>query len=423
MDGRLVQDTSMAMKDKKEHKTQGKGPGAKCTDIFEKCSRFTAAKDLQNIGLYPFFRVIESAQDPEVVMNGRKMIMVGSNNYLGLTNHPKVKEAAIEAVKKYGSGCAGSRFLNGTLDLHVKLEEKLAHFMRREAALVFSTGFQVNLGVISALVGKDDVVIVDKMDHASIVDGCRLSYGEVKRFKHDDMDDLERVLSENNGRGKLVVVDGVFSMEGDIVNLPEVLKITKKYGARLMVDDAHGIGVLGKTGRGTAEHFGLENEVDLIMGTYSKSLASIGGFIAGDSDVVHYIKHFARALIFSASPPPASVAAVSAALDIIESEPERLVRLWEITDKMLKGFKDLGFAVGPSQTPIIPIIVGADEIAFKMAMMLQEEGVFANVAVSPAVPPGKALIRTSYMATHTDDQLDKVLTAFEKVGKALGLIN
>ncbi|HEX8950174.1 MAG TPA: pyridoxal phosphate-dependent aminotransferase family protein, partial [Dissulfurispiraceae bacterium] len=258
--------------------------------------------------------------------------------------------------------------------------------------------------------------------HASIVDGCRLSYGEVKRFKHNDMADLERVLSENDGRGKLVVVDGVFSMEGDIIDLPEVLKITKKYGARLMVDDAHGIGVLGKTGRGTAEHFGLENEVDLIMGTYSKSLASIGGFIAGDEDVIHYIKHFARALIFSASPPPASVASVSAAVDIIESEPERIERLWKNTHKMLKGFKDMGFKVGPSQTPIIPIIVGEDEIAFKAIIMLQEEGIFANVAVSPAVPPGKALIRTSYMATHTDEHLDKVLDAFRKVGTALGLI-
>ncbi len=392
------------------------------TDIFEKCFKFTAAKELQHAGIYPFFRVIESAQDPVVTMNGKKMIMVGSNNYLGLTNHPKVKEAAINAIKKYGSGCAGSRFLNGTLDIHVQLEEKLAKFMNRGAALVFSTGFQVNLGVISALVSKDDIVIMDKMDHASIVDGCRLSYGDVKRFRHNDMADLERVLSDNNGRGKLVVVDGVFSMEGDIVDLPSVTKLTKKYGARLMVDDAHGIGVLGKTGRGTTEHFGLESEVDLVMGTYSKSLASIGGFIAGDADVVHYIKHMARALIFSASPPPASVAAVSAALDIIDSEPERLERLWYNTHKMLHGFKDLGFKVGPSETPIIPILVGADEMAFRMAMDLQEEGVFTNVAVSPAVPPGKALIRTSYMATHTDEHLDKVLTAFKKVGKALGLI-
>jgi 8-amino-7-oxononanoate synthase len=392
------------------------------SDIFEKCFKFTAAKELQHAGIYPFFRVIESAQDPEVTMNGKKMIMVGSNNYLGLTNHPKVKEAAINAIKKYGTGCAGSRFLNGTLDIHVQLEEKLAKFMRREAALIFSTGFQVNLGVISALVCKDDVVIIDKMDHASIVDGCRLSYGEVKRFRHNDMADLERILNGNNGRGKLVVVDGVFSMEGDIIDLPAVTGLTKKYGARLMVDDAHGIGVLGKTGRGTTEHFGPENEVDLIMGTYSKSLASIGGFIAGDADVVHYIKHMARSLIFSASPPPASVAAVSAAIDIIDNEPERLERLWYNTRKMLQGFKDLGFKVGPSETPIIPILVGADEMAFRMAMDLQEEGVFTNVAVSPAVPPGKALIRTSYMATHTDEHLDKVLSAFKKVGKALGLI-
>lgn len=391
-------------------------------DLFEKCRKFTIAKELQQAGIYPFFRVIESAQDPVVTINGQNMIMIGSNNYLGLTNHPKVKEAAIEAVRKYGSGCAGSRFLNGTLDIHVQLEEKLARFMRREAALIFSTGFQVNLGVISALVGKDDVVIIDKMDHASIVDGCRLSYGEVKRFRHEDMADLERLLAEKNGRGTLVVVDGVFSMEGDIIDLPKVVELCKKYGARLMVDDAHGIGVLGKTGRGTAEHFGLENEVDLVMGTYSKSLASIGGFIAGNADVVDYIKHFARALIFSASPPPASVAAVSTALDIIDSEPERLEQLWKNTHKMLDGFRSLGFEIGPTATPIIPVIVGADETAFKMCMMLQAGGVFANVAVSPAVPPGKAIIRTSYMATHTEEQLDTVLGVFEKVGKQLGII-
>jgi 8-amino-7-oxononanoate synthase len=408
MDSGLVQDSSVAMRE--------------TIDIFEKCRKFTAARELRERGVYPFFRMIESAQEPEVVMHGKRMIMVGSNNYLGLTNHPKVKEAAIDAIKKYGTGCAGSRFLNGTLDIHVELEAKLARFMRREAALVFSTGFQVNLGVIAAIVGKDDVVVIDKMDHASIVDGCKLSYGEVKRFKHNDMADLERVLSEHNGRGKLVVVDGVFSMEGDIIDLPETLGIIKRHGARLMVDDAHGIGVLGKSGRGTAEHFGLEQEVDLIMGTYSKSLASIGGFVAGDAEVIDYIKHFARALIFSASPPPASVAAVSAALDIIEHEPERIERLWKNTRKMLGGFKSLGFAVGPSQTPIIPIIVGEDETAFKMVMMLQEAGIFANVAVSPAVPPGKALIRTSYMATHTDEQLDRVLDAFAHVGKTLGLI-
>lgn len=391
-------------------------------DVFEKCFKFTIAYELQKIGVYPYFRMIESAQGPEVIMNGRKMIMIGSNNYLGLTNHPKVKEAAINAIKKYGTGCAGSRFLNGTLDIHVELEEKLARFMRKEAALIFTTGFQVNLGVISSLIGKDDVVIIDKMDHASIVDGCRLSFGEVKRYKHNDMEDLERVLKETEGKSKLVVVDGVFSMEGDIVKLPEVVNLCKKYGARIMVDDAHGIGVFGRTGRGTAEHFDLEQDVDLIMGTYSKSLASIGGFIAGDKDVINYIKHFARAFIFSASPPPASVAAVSAAIDIIESEPERREQLWKNTNKMLKGFRELGFDIGVAETPIIPVIVGEDELAFKFVMMLQDEGIFANVAVSPAVPPGKALIRTSYMATHTDEHLDRVLEAFKKVGKALGVI-
>jgi 8-amino-7-oxononanoate synthase len=409
MDGRLVQDSQMAVR--------------KLPDIFDKCIKFDKAKSLISHGLYPFFRTIQSAQDPEVVLDGRRMIMVGSNNYLGLTNHPKVKEAAIEAIRKYGTGCAGSRFLNGTLDIHVQLEEKLARFMRKDAALIFSTGFQVNLGVISALVGKDDIVIIDKMDHASIIDGCRLSFGEIKKFRHNDMADLERMLKEYENTEKMVIIDGVFSMEGDIAKLPEIVTLAKKYGARMMVDDAHGIGVLGKTGRGTAEHFGIEDEVDLIMGTYSKSLASIGGFISGDADVIHYIKHLARSLIFSASPPPASVAAVSAAIDIIENEPERRERLWQNTTKMLYGLKDLGFKVGNSETPIIPVIVGDDEKAFLMAVMLQEEGVFANVAVTPAVPNGMALIRTSYMATHTDEHLDIVLTAFKKVGKKLGIIS
>ncbi|MDA8170642.1 MAG: pyridoxal phosphate-dependent aminotransferase family protein [Nitrospiraceae bacterium] len=392
-------------------------------DLFDKCRKFTKAKELMQVGLYPYFRTIESAQDPVVYLNGRKMIMVGSNNYLGLTNHPKVKEAAIEAVKKYGTGCAGSRFLNGTLDIHVALEEKLARFMRKEAALVFSTGFQVNLGVISALCAKDDIVVIDKMDHASIIDGCRLSYAEVKKFRHNDMDDLERVLCASGEAAALVVVDGVFSMEGDIARLPQVAEVAHKSGARVMVDDAHGIGVLGKTGRGTCEHFGLEDKVDLIMGTYSKSLASIGGFVSGDADVIHYIKHSARSLIFSASPPPASVAAVSAALDIIENEPERIEQLWRNTHKMMDGLRGMGYETGPTETPIIPVLVGDSETAFRMVLMLQDEGVFANVAVSPAVPNGKALIRTSYMATHTDEHMDIVLAAFEKVGKAIGLIS
>jgi 8-amino-7-oxononanoate synthase len=394
----------------------------KSTDIFDKCLRFHKAKDLISHGLYPYFRTIESAQDPEIIMNGRRMIMVGSNNYLGLTSHPKVKEAAIAAIRKYGTGCAGSRFLNGTLDIHVQLEEKLSRFMRKEAALIFSTGFQVNLGVISALVGKDDIVIIDKMDHASIIDGCRLSFGDIKKYRHNDMADLERLLMEYEEKDKLVIVDGVFSMEGDIAPLPEIIDLVRKYGARLMVDDAHGIGVLGQTGRGTAEHFGLEDEVDLIMGTYSKSLASIGGFISGSADVIHYIKHSARSLIFSASPPPASVAAVSAAIDIIENEPERRAQLWKNTTKMLNGFKALGFQTGHSETPIIPVIVGEDEKAFVMAMMLQDEGVFANATVTPAVPSGMALIRTSYMATHTDEHLDIVLGAFGKIGRKLGII-
>jgi 8-amino-7-oxononanoate synthase len=408
MDSRLVQDSQVAVN--------------KSTDIFDKCYRFQKAKDLISHNLYPYFRIIESAQDPEIILNGRKMIMVGSNNYLGLTSHPKVKEAAIAAIRKYGTGCAGSRFLNGTLDIHVQLEEKLARFMRKEAALIFSTGFQVNLGVISALVGKDDVVIIDKMDHASIIDGCRLSFGDIKKYKHNDMADLERLLKEYEEKDKLVIIDGVFSMEGDIAPLPEIVPLIKKDGARLMVDDAHGIGVLGETGRGTAEHFGLEDEVDLIMGTYSKSLASIGGFISGSADIIHYIKHFARSLIFSASPPPASVASVSAALDIIEDEPERRIQLWKNTKKMLDGFNALGFQTGHSETPIIPVIVGDDEKAFVMAMMLQDEGVFANATVTPAVPSGMALIRTSYMATHTDEHLDIVLSTFEKIGRRLGII-
>ncbi|MBF0337395.1 MAG: pyridoxal phosphate-dependent aminotransferase family protein [Nitrospirae bacterium] len=409
MDGKLVQDTQMAVEDTKK-------------DIFNKCLRFDKVQQLMSAGLYPYFRVIESAQEPEVFIGGRRMIMVGSNNYLGLNNHPKVKEAALAALDKYGTGCAGSRFLNGTLDIHVQLEEKLARFMRKEAALIFTTGFQVNLGVISALVGREDAVILDKLDHASIIDGCRLSYGEVKKFRHNDIKDYERVLSETTTRATLTVVDGVFSMEGDIIDLPALIPIARKYNSKVMIDDAHGIGVLGKTGRGTAEYYGLEDEVHLVMGTYSKALASIGGFIAGDKDVIHYIKHMARALIFSASPTPSSVASVIAALDVIENEPERLTALLKNTQKMLHGFRAMGFKTGPTQSPIIPVIVGNDELAFKMTMMLHEKGVFVNVVVSPAVPPGSAMIRTSYMATHTEQQLDFVLDAFHQTGKMLNIV-
>lgn len=374
-------------------------------------------------GCYPYFHVVESEQNPEVIVEGRKMLMLGSNNYLGLTSHPKVKEAAIEAIKKYGSGCAGSRFLNGTLDIHVKLEEKLASFSRKEAALTFSTGYQTNLGIISSLAGKDDVVVIDKSDHASIFDACRLSFAEIKKFKHNDMSSLEFVLRECGDRGKLVVVDGVYSMEGDIAPLPDILKVCKKYGARLMVDDAHGVGVLGKTGRGAAEHFGLEKEVDIIMGTYSKSLASIGGFVAANEDVIHYIKHTSRPLIFSASPSPASAASVLAALEIIDQEPERRERLWHNTNKMRKAFKRMGFDTGVSETPIIPLLMGEMEQAFMMWKILWEEGVFVNPVVPPATQPGRCLIRTSYMATHTDEMLDRALGILEKAGKKLGVIS
>ncbi len=374
-------------------------------------------------GFYPYFRVVESEQDPEVIVEGKKMIMLGSNNYLGLTSHPKVKAAAIEAIKKYGSGCAGSRFLNGTLDIHVKLEEKLAAFFRKEGALTFSTGYQTNLGIISSIAGKDDVVVIDKLDHASIIDACRLSFAEVKKFKHNDMGSLDFVLKECGDRGKLVVVDGVYSMEGDIAPLPDIIKICKKYGARLMVDDAHGIGVLGKTGRGTAEHFGVEKDVDIIMGTYSKSMASIGGFVAAGEDVIHYMKHTSRPLIFSASPPPASVASVIAALDIIDQEPERRERLWHNTRKMMTAFKKMGFDTGVSETPIIPLLMGEMERAFMMWKILGEEGVFVNPVVPPATQPGRCLIRTSYMATHTDEMLDRVLDILERADKKLGALS
>lgn len=392
-------------------------------DIFAKCYDFTEADEAKAAGYYFLFREVESAQDTEVIVGGRKLIMAGSNNYLGLTNHPKVKEAAIKAVEKYGSGCAGSRFLNGNLDIHEELEEKLAAFFRQEAAVVFATGYQTNLGAISALVGRNDTIILDQFDHASIIDGCRLSFGKAKKFRHNDMVDLERVLSSTSGtKGKLIIVDGVFSMEGDITLLPDVIALAKKYGARVMVDDAHAVGVLGEGGRGTAEHFHVEDEVDVIMGTYSKSLAAIGGFICASREVANYVRHFSRSLIFSASLAPALVAAVSAALDIIQEEPELRERLWHNTHKMQKGFKELGFDTGTSTTPIIPVIIGDQMKTFEMCGLLQEYGVFVNPTISPAVPPGRELLRTSYMATHTEEQLDRILDAFERAGRKLEVI-
>jgi 8-amino-7-oxononanoate synthase len=391
-------------------------------DIFEKCYNFTYAKEFMASGYYPYFIAMEGNEGSEAICQGRRLIMCGSNNYLGLTIHPKVRQAGIEAIERYGTSCTGSRFLNGTLELHEQLERELADWVGKETALVFSTGMQVNLGTISALVSRCDAVLLDKDDHASIVDGARLGWGKVKRFQHNNMADLERVLgSSPDTEGKLVVVDGLFSMEGDIAPLPEISRLCKHYGARLMVDDAHALGVLGN-GRGTAAHFGLTKEVDLIMGTFSKSLASVGGFIAGDEDVIHYIKHHARSLIFSASIPPANAATALAALQVMREEPERVKRVNEIGDFMRKNYKQLGFNTGNSVTPVIPIFIGDDRRAAVIWKALFEAGVYVNMVISPAVPEGKQLLRTSYMAIHTDEQLQKVLEMFSVVGKQVGII-
>lgn len=393
-------------------------------DLFDKCYKFTRAEEAMAQGYYPYFKAIQSGAGSSVTIDGRKFIMIGSNNYLGLTQDPRVKQAAIDALERFGSGCTGSRFLNGTLSLHEELEAKLADFVHKEAALVFSTGFQTNQGTISTIAGKNDIIFSDRANHASIIDGCRLSFGRVVKFKHNDMQDLEKQLQRNddNSAGKLIVSDGVFSMEGDIVNLPEMVTLAHKYGARIMIDDAHSCGVLGKNGRGTGEYFDMEKDIDLIMGTFSKSFASLGGFIAGDQKVVNYIKHHARALIFSASMPPSAVATVSKALDILQQEPERLTRLWTNTHKMKTAFDEMGFNTGHTQTPIIPIILGDDMITFAFWKALFEKGIFANPVISPAVEPGRSLIRTSYMATHSDDELDQVLEIFYGVGKEFGLI-
>ena len=392
-------------------------------DIFEKCWNYKPAKIARKKGYYPYFIPIDSGQGTQVTSKGKNLIMIGSNNYMGLVSHPKVVEAARAALEKYGAGCTGSRFLNGTLDIHEKLEEELAEFVGKEAALVMSTGFQTNLATISCLVNKGDVVITDRSDHASIVDGCRLSFGKIVKYRHNDMDDLERVLKNiGDGPAKLIVTDGVFSMEGDIVDLPPLVELKNKYNARLMVDDAHSMGVLGPDGNGTAAHFGLQDEVDMVMGTFSKSFVSIGGFIAADFDVIDYIKHHGRALIFSASMPPASVAAVRAALEIIKAEPERRERLGKNADKMRQGFQAMGYDTGTSETPIIPVVIGEDVKTFYFWRTLFENGIFSNPVITPAVPPGQALIRTSYMATHTDEELDTVLEIFRRVGKEMDII-
>ncbi len=391
--------------------------------LFDKCHRFTRAREVQASGDYPYFMPIEASYDTEVVIHGQRKVMVGSNNYLGLTHHPKVLAAAEAALKRYGSGCTGSRFLNGTLDLHEQLEERLARFMGQEAALVFSTGYQTNLGVIATLVGRDDFLFQDKLNHASIVDGGRLSYGTVHRYPHGDLDALERQLaSVPSDAGKLIVTDGIFSMEGDIVDLPRVVALAEFYGAEVMVDDAHAFGVLGERGGGTAQHFHLEDKVSLIMATFSKSLASIGGVIAGPEPVIHYLKHHARSLIFSASMPPASVATVLAALEVIEEEPERREALWRNTRRMQEGLRALGYDIGASETPVIPVLIGQVDETFVFWKELFDQGVFTNPVMPPAVPENSCRLRISLMATHTDDHIDFVLNAFARVGKRMAVI-
>lgn len=394
-------------------------------DIFAKCTQSELVKraiDAKENDLYPYFLPLEGTEGTEVVVDDRCIIMIGSNNYLGLTTHPKVREATKQAVDQYGTSCTGSRFLNGTLRLHQELEQRLAAFVGKEAALVFSTGMQTNLGAISALVGRGDYVIIDRDCHASIVDGCRLGLGTIKRFRHNDMQHLERILSElPDNAGRLVIVDGVYSMGGDIAPLDKIVPICKKYDARLYVDDAHSLGVLGN-GRGTGPHFGLADDVDLVMGTFSKSFASIGGFIAGDADIINFIQYQARPFMFSASLPAHNAMTVMTALEIMETEPGYVEQLWDNGRKMLLGLKELGYNTGATETPIIPIIIGEDNPTLLTWKMLFEHGLYTNPVLSPAVPLGQSLLRTSYMATHTEEQLDRALDIFAKVGRQLGLI-
>lgn len=386
-------------------------------------SKYDVPQQIQRLGVYPYFRTIESDQDTEVIINGKKVLMFGSNSYLGLTNHPKIKEAAIEAIKKYGSGCAGSRFLNGTLDIHIELEKKLADYVGKEEALVYSTGFQVNVGVISAVTGRDDYIILDELDHASIIEGRRLSFSNALKYRHNDMLSLEKALKTcKPDKIKLIVVDGIFSMEGDIVKLPEIVELAKKYNASIFVDDAHSLGVIGKKGAGTASHFGLTDEVDLIMGTFSKSLASIGGFIASDKDTINFLKHNSRSYIFSASITPAATASVLAALEIIQNEPERIDKLWANTRYALDNLRVMGFDIGHTESPIIPLYVRDNLKTFKITKMLFDDGIFVNPVVSPAVSSDASLIRFSLMATHTFEQIDIALDKISKNAKKLQII-
>jgi 8-amino-7-oxononanoate synthase len=396
-------------------------------DLFQKCLDFTRADDVKAAGLYPYFRPVEENEGPVVQIEGRKIIMAGSNNYLGLTAHPEVKAAAIDAIEKYGTGCSGSRYLTGTISLHVELEKRLAAYLGTEDVLLFSTGYQTALGVISALVQKGEYVVSDKENHACIINGCLLAKGgfaEFVRYKHNDMEDLDRVLSRIPAdAGKLVVTDGVFSVSGELVNLPDLLTVAKKHGARVLVDDAHATGVIGKGGRGTASYYDLVNETDMTMGTFSKTFASLGGFVAGPERVMNYIKHHSPALIFSASPTPASVASALAALNILEREPERIDRLIANADKMRKGFAEMGFHVIDSETGIVPVVVGDAELAMVFWKKLYDKGVFVNAFIPPGVPPNMSMMRTSYMATHEDEHLDAILNVFHEVGIELGLLS
>jgi 8-amino-7-oxononanoate synthase len=395
-------------------------------DLFSKCYEFTRADEVKKTGLYPYFRAIEENEGPVVQIEGRKIIMAGSNNYLGLTAHPKVKEAAIKAVEKYGTGCSGSRYLTGTLDLHIELEDRLAKFFNKEAVLLFSTGYQTAQGIIPTLVQRGDYIVSDKDNHACIIAGNLMAKGamaEFVRYKHNDMDDLERVIQKLPAdAAKLIVSDGVFSTGGEIVGLPRLNKIAKEHNARIMIDDAHSVGVIGKGGRGTASEFNLEDQIDLTMGTFSKTFASLGGFVAGEERVINYIKHFAPALIFSASPTPASVAAALAALDILETHPELVTKLIRNATKVRNAFKEAGFKVIEGRTAIVPVIVGDDALAFQMWRMLYDAGLFVNVFISPGVPPGRQMMRTSYMAAHEDSHLDSIIDIFSTVGKKLGII-
>jgi len=390
--------------------------------LLAKCAGWTEAREVQKAGLYPYFKPISKAEDTVVVIEGRERVMMGSNNYLSLTHHPKVLEAARRALETFGSGCTGSRFLNGTLALHEELESRLAEHFGKESVLVFSTGYQANLGLVQGLIGRGDVVLVDKLDHASIIDGAKLSYGETSRFNHGDLRHLEHKLQKNSDRATMIIVDGVYSMEGDIADVPGLVDLAQRYGAVLAVDDAHSVGVLGPNGDGTAAHFGLADEADIVVGTFSKSLASIGGFVGASESVIHYLKHHSRPLIFTASLPPSNTAGVLAALEVMIAEPERREMLWNNTRRFQKGCRSLGFDIGPTETPIVPVLIGTLENTFGFWRALFDAGVFTNPVVPPAVPPDQCRLRASLMATHTSEQIDLALEIFGALGKKMGVI-